>query len=601
MRDSAEPVAEAGAPAWEDAVLAAWLLAVDPVGLGGATLRARAGPARDAWMDLWRDLTPERPMLRLPPGTPDDRLLGGLDLAGTLAAGRPVRSPGLLAEASGRTLVLTMAERCPSGLAARIAAAQDAGAAFALIALDEGAAPDEAAPSSLTDRLAFAPRLDGLPLAALAPGAAPCPAEVVAAQARLRSVRAPGTLAEAFVGLGLALGIGSLRAPLLALNAARAAAALFGDDEVGEAAAAAAVRLVLAPRATRLPPEPPPADDDPPDDPPDSPPPDTSPDTADASDGDAPTPDEAEGPDDGGGRIPDDVLVEAARAAIPSDLLARLLAAGALRTAGGASAAAGDDGAGRKGGRPVGSMRGALRDGARLDLIETLRAAAAWQPLRRRLMAEAGAQATPGRVLVRPDDFRLKRFRRRAERVVIFVVDASGSAALARLAEAKGAVELMLAQAYVARQQVALVSFRGAAAEVLLPPTRSLVMTKRRLASLPGGGGTPLAAGLAAAMDLARLAKSRGTTPYLAVLTDGKANIALDGAPGRPQAEADARRIAQALRVAGVRSILIDTGNRPAQSARDLATAMGGAYLPLPRADARMLSAAMRSALDGPG
>jgi len=202
---------------------------------------------------------------------------------------------------------------------------------------------------------------------------------------------------------------------------------------------------------------------------------------------------------------------------------------------------------------------------------------------------------------VRPDDFRLKRFRRRAERVVIFVVDASGSAALARLAEAKGAVELMLAQAYVARQQVALVSFRGAAAEVLLPPTRSLVMTKRRLASLPGGGGTPLAAGLAAAMDLARLAKSRGTTPYLAVLTDGKANIALDGAPGRPQAEADARRIAQALRVAGVRSILIDTGNRPAQSARDLATAMGGAYLPLPRADARMLSAAMRSALDGLG
>ena len=113
-----------GAAAWADAGLAAALLAVDP-GLGGAVLRARAGPARDAWMEMFARLASDRPMVRVPPGIEDDRLLGGLDLAATLAAGRPVRSAGLLEEAAGRTLVLPMAERTAPGLAARLNAARD--------------------------------------------------------------------------------------------------------------------------------------------------------------------------------------------------------------------------------------------------------------------------------------------------------------------------------------------------------------------------------------------------------------------------------------------------------------------------------------------
>ncbi|MGL1479687.1 hypothetical protein ACSTI8_00115, partial [Vibrio parahaemolyticus] len=82
--------------------------------------------------------------------------------------------------------------------------------------------------------------------------------------------------------------------------------------------------------------------------------------------------------------------------------------------------------------------------------------------------------AAPGdkRVRVRRDDLRIRRFENRAEATTIFAVDASGSAALTRLAEAKGAVELLLSEAYVKREQVALIAFRGTEAALLLPPTR---------------------------------------------------------------------------------------------------------------------------------
>ena len=558
-----------GAEAWADAGLAAALLAVDP-GLGGAVLRARAGPARDAWMAMFARVAADRPMVRVPPGIEDDRLLGGLDLAATLAAGRPVRAAGLLEEAAGRTLVLPMAERMAPGLAARLNAARDRGADFTLILLDEGAEPDEAAPAALADRLAFRVALEAVAMADLD---AETFGDVAAARARLGAVASPGDLARAMASVAAALGIGSLRAPMLALRAARAAAALAGDAEVDGDAAALAVRLVLAPRATRAPESP----------------------EEDAEEPERETPPEPEASE---GRaesreIPDDVLLEAARAAIPPDLLARLLAGAAFRSPAAKGGGAGDERRSKARGRPAGSMRGDPRDGARIDLIGTLRSAAPWQPLRR------GSAEGSDRVLVRADDFRIRRSKRRAEKVVIFVVDASGSAAFARLAETKGAIEMMLGQAYVARRQVALVAFRGEGAEVLLPPTRSLVMTKRRLAALAGGGGTPLAAGLAAAMGLADQARSRGVAPYLAVLTDGRCNMALDGTPGRPKAEDDARRVARALRATETPALVIDTGNRPSAPARGIAEEMGAVYLPLPRADARALSGALGAAMDG--
>jgi magnesium chelatase subunit D len=175
------------------------------------------------------------------------------------------------------------------------------------------------------------------------------------------------------------------------------------------------------------------------------------------------------------------------------------------------------------------------------------------------------------------------------------VLDASGSSALHRLAEVKGAVELLLAECYVRRDQVAVVAFRGRGAELLLPPTRSLVRAKRSLAGLPGGGGTPLASGLDAARELAEQLRRRGLAPALVVLTDGQANVARDGTGGRQRAGEEALLAARALQAGGFRVLLIDTAPRPQPQARALADAMRARYLPLPHADARALAGAVQS------
>ncbi|MDN3625487.1 VWA domain-containing protein, partial [Methylobacterium isbiliense] len=221
----------------------------------------------------------------------------------------------------------------------------------------------------------------------------------------------------------------------------------------------------------------------------------------------------------------------------------------------------------------------------RLALVETLRAAAPWQRLR---------GAWPGLILMRPEDIRIRRLVQRTETTTVFAVDASGSAALERLAEAKGAVELLLAECYVRRDRVALIAFRGREADLLLPPTRSLVRAKRALAALPGGGGTPAAAGLDAAAALAEGIRRGGRTPVVVLLTDGRANVSRSGAPGRAEAAQDALAAAKALAAYGTRALLIDTASLPQESARRLAAAMAAHYLPMPQADAAQLSRAVR-------
>jgi magnesium chelatase subunit D len=116
---------------------------------------------------------------------------------------------------------------------------------------------------------------------------------------------------------------------------------------------------------------------------------------------------------------------------------------------------------------------------------------------------------------------------------------------------------------------------------------------------LPGGGGTPLAAGLAAALALAAHVRQEGQTPLAVFLTDGRANIALDGTPGRPGAEADALSVAASWRKAGFAGLVIDTSARPHPFARKLAEATACRYLPLPQADAGALRAAVQGAVQG--
>jgi magnesium chelatase subunit D len=229
-----------------------------------------------------------------------------------------------------------------------------------------------------------------------------------------------------------------------------------------------------------------------------------------------------------------------------------------------------------------------------LQLIETLKAAAPWQRLRR---GDGGAllDAPASRILVRRDDFRVVVFKQRTGTTTIFVVDASGSAALQRLAETKGAVELLLADCYVRRDKVALIAFRGRSAELLLPPTNSLVRARRCLAGLPGGGGTPLACGIDAAVALAETVSRSGQTPILTLLTDGRANIARDGGAGRARAHDDALASAARVRAAGLTALLLDTSPRPNETARQIAAAMQARYVPLPYADAVSLSKAVRA------
>jgi len=569
-----------------DVSLAAALLAIDPIGLGGASLRGPAGGGREAWLGLLRRLLPGGTSLRrVPPHITDDRLLGGLDLGATLAAGRPIVERGVLATADGGLLLLPLAERLSQALAARISAVMDTGevsierdgmqarlpARFGVVALDEGMADDERPPEALLDRLAFHVSLEDIDAGEI--GTALDPGDIVKARSNVASVAVKDDAIEALCAVAAALGIGSLNAPLLAVRTARAYAVLHGRRVVGEEDVAAAARLVLAPRAKIVPL----TEDEEPQAAPDPEPNETESSQTKSSDASL-----------------QDIVLAAAQAAIPPGLLACLAAhkaSPARRSAPGRTGHRQDT---PRRGRPAGVRRGNIYSGARLNVVETLRAASPWQRLRTGTSSERTCDGKR-RIEVRSDDFRIKRLKDRRETVTLFVVDASGSSALNRLAEAKGAVEILLADCYVRRDQVALIAFGGRGAELLLPPTRSLTRAKRRLADLPGGGGTPLAEALEQAGLLAQAIKRKQQTPAIVVLTDGRPNLARNGRQGREPAEQDALAAARDLRDSGIAALLIDTSPRAEPCAARIAEAMGAPYVPLPHMDARALSDAVKA------
>ena len=599
------------------------LFAVDPCGLGGVSLRAAAGQPREEWLARLKELLPVgTPQRRIPLNINDAALLGGLDLGATLGAGRAVAQLGVLAHADGGVVVLAMAERVLPATAARLAVVLDTQvvaierdglalkvpARLGVVALDEGISDDEQVAAALLDRMAFLLRLAPSDEAGEADGADDWQAKDVAfARGLLPRVCVSDEVVQALCAAALALGVYSLRAPLFAIKAARCAAALDGLLEVNAHHTALAARLVLAPRATQLPSPAPESQEQAPQEP-DEPGEQegTQPDALkDAPQNTTPS-EKKDQPEPLGERTPpedeqdirsSDALAEcvldAAQAAIPAGLLAALQLGQAAKAR---TQAAGRSGAAQKSqvrGRPMGARRGEPRAGARLNVIETLRAAAPWQKLRQRqsehqLPALDGAKQQ--RIHVRREDFHVTRFKQSGQTTTLFVVDASGSSALNRLAEAKGAVELLLADCYVRRDRVAVLAFRGKTAELLLPPTRSLARAKRSLAGLPGGGGTPLATAIDAARELADQIRRRGETPIIVLLTDGRGNIARDGSPGRAKAVQDATAAARQMCRASFTALLLDTSAQPDPAAQALALAMGAAYVPLPKAGAQAVS-----------
>jgi len=543
---------------WNRAVLALSLAAIDPRGLNGVIIRARPSPARDALMQAARSL--RLPHVRLHPVMTKQVLDGDVDVSATLGSGTVLMQRGLLARGPSM-LVLPMAERASVYLSARLGQALDASEGHLLLALDESAENDEALPARLADRCAFEVILDDIALGDIRPPN--LPDDIASLQKAARRVIIPPDIIEQLVMLAVSSGITSLRAPSFALRAAGAHAALNGRTTLDTDDISAAVMLVFAHRATQLPEtseqnEPPPPQDQ----------------------------HKTQNQNDGL-NIPDDLLVDAINASLPAGLLDRS-SAGKGKTGAGSGAKR----AGARRGRPLPAGTSGNSD-ASVDLLATLRAAVPWQTLRKR------GQPQSIRPVIYPSDLRNRRYETLSDRLLIFVVDASGSAAMARLSEAKGAVELLLAGAYARRDHVALITFRGTKADVLLPPTRSLVQTKRRLAELPGGGATPLASGLSAAFTMAQTASRKGMTPTVITLTDGRANIALDGQPNRPRAASDAQDIARKLANGGIDALVIDTTLRPDRNLRALADTMRAKYIALPRTDAQSVSAAVSASLVG--
>ena len=592
-----------------DAATIAALFAVDPVGLGGVALRSPACDNRDQWLALLKSLLPtQTPLRRVPLNINDTALLGGLDLGASLQAGKPIALKGLLSQADGGVLVLAMAERMSLSSAARFGSVLDTGmvalqrdgldtsakASLGLVALDEGASDDEQMPAGLADRLAF--RLLMGAQDEDEEGPEWTAQEVLNARERLSQVTIDDEAVQALCAAALALGIDSLRASVFAVRVARAAAALAGSNTVEEEHTGVAARLVLAPRATRLPPAAPP-ENEAQDTPAENQESLSKPDAPDAENKDeSNADDDQEETQDEDPGLPEnlaELVLEAAQAAIPSGLLARLKMGQLHRAKTPTSGSAGALQKNALRGRPVGARKGEPRAGQRINVLETLRAAAPWQKLRQRQQAPTDGQIQ--RIVVRKEDFHVTRFRQSGQTTTVFVVDASGSSALNRLAEAKGAVELLLADCYVRRDSVAVLAFRGQTAELILPPTRSLARAKRSLAGLPGGGGTPLANAIDAAILLADQLRKKGETPIVVLLTDGKGNIARDGRPGRAQAAADALAAATEMRLRGFSTLLVDTSPQAQDAAKNLAQAMGAQYLALPYAGANSLNQAVRA------
>ena len=628
-----------GLETWNDAMTSLQLLQIDSHGWGGIWLRAPFGPVRELWLRHLSETGLNT--VKLPGNIDVERLLGGIDLSRTLQSGLLQMQTGLLQQADLGLVCISMAERFPTALIAPMTQAMDTQSLpplkinntessvrtqFGVVALDESMADDPPMSPALQERLGLwfdlqdiAPsdvsdvslntRKDDNALDVM--GIQIAPDALARMKQSLPHIQWTDEQVLAVCSTAQGLGIDSLRVPTLALRVACCHAALHARSHIADDDLAFAARRVLAPRATQLPAPAENASDTEPQnssdssaepdqaqeqssnslEPTETPNPsqsakdeeDTS--STDTSEEDTNTQDEA--PSD----LPSsenlqEMMIAAALASLPPDVLEGLLTKPG-RNLGNTSGRSGQFRSGMQRGRPLPPRTGRPGGHARLHILSTLRAAAPKQRLR--------GNTQQGRVAIRSEDFHVHRYQQHSSSCLILALDASGSAALQRLAEAKGAVELLLQQSYARRDSVCIVSFKGAKAQLLLPMTRSLVRAKRAMMGLPGGGGTPLALALKMACEQATQLQRQGVTPILVVLSDGRANVNLQGLGGRAQAQADAQQWAAQWRQTGHRCLWIDTSLQPDTQVQNMAQTMGGSYLPMPQVQAQRMASAMEN------